>query len=238
MRLLVTRPEPDCKRTAERLRTLGHLADEAPLLVAVSCPFPEFDLSDISALAFSSRRAVAALNGHPQMDDMRHLPVFTVGEATAEAARLAGYGTVFSADGDVKALGELILNTLPDGERRSGRYLAAADRAGDLEGHLAAAGLSCQVAVLYRMESAEELPPQVLAALRDGSYDGVLIYSRRTAETLLTLLKAYELHHNLSNLPVYALSDQAGEPLSEIMPVKVAAAPNENALLDLALTQC
>jgi len=238
MRLLVTRPEPECHLTAERIRSLGHDADEAPLLRVESSAPGRFDLSDVTALAYSSRRAIDALKEHPQQEDLQALPVFTVGDATAAAARKAGYGEVRSAKGNISALGQLILDTAPEHRHGCILYPAAAARAGDLEGQLAAGGVDCRTVVVYRMTSIRAWPPQVLKRLEDAAYGGILIYSKRTAETLLALLQATRLEHISSKVPVYALSAQAGAPLSDVMTVRVAAEPNENALLDLALTQC
>jgi len=238
MRFLVTRPQPECARTAERLGAAGHVADEAPVLECVQDPPARFDLSDVAALAISSRRAVAVLAGHGQGEELRRLPVFTVGGATAEAARQAGFGAVFSADGDIAALAGLILQNRQDIAPGRVLYPAAADRAGDLVGLLAGGNLSCQAVDVYRMQPANRLTEQALQGLKGNAYDGVLIYSRRTAEAFRALIEAAFPGRNFRQLPVYALSEQAGAPLSETMDVRVAPAPNENALLDLALTQC
>ncbi|WP_422378516.1 uroporphyrinogen-III synthase [Roseibium sp.] len=238
MRLLVTRPEPDCRRTAERLRALGHVADEAPLLRQIDIAPAELDLANVAALAISSRRTVAVLTGHPQIGALRGLPVFAVGKATADAARDAGFDTVLSAQGDVAALALLILDRKEDLGGGRVLYPAATDRAGDLEGLLEAGNVSCRTVAIYRMDPVPDLPDPVLKALKDAAYDGILIYSKRTAEALAGLLRGHRLDHILPKLTVYALSQRAGAPLSNGMRVKVAAAPNENALLDLALTQC
>lgn len=238
MRFLVTRPQPDCRRTADRLRSLGHIADEAPVLRTVNCPPDRFDLEDVSALAFSSRRAVTLLKDHAQIEELKRLPVFTVGDASADACREAGFSEVHSAAGDVAALARLILDNRA---RLSPGYLlypAAADRAGDLEGLLAAGGLACRPVAIYRMEPAQSLPDPALEALQAGDYDGVLIYSRRSAQAFLSLINAQLPGHKFSGMRAYALSPQAAEPLSSRFTVQVAAAPNEQALFDLALAEC
>ncbi|TYC69974.1 hypothetical protein FMN63_08630 [Stappia sp. BW2] len=239
MRFLVTRPQPDCRRTAEKLRALGHVAEEAPVLKTVEArDAAAIGFEGVSALAFSSRRAVAILSAHSQFDTFRNLPVFTVGDATALACREAGFSQVQSASGNVSALAQLIL------DKRSGLlsgdvlYPAAEDRAGDLEGLLAAGGVSCRTVVVYRMDAVEHLPVAVVEGLSSHAFDGVLIYSRRTAEAFLALVRSHGLDHILSGLPVYALSRQSAEPISRVSRVRVAAEPNETFLLDLALTQC
>lgn len=238
MRFLVTRPQPECRRTAERLRAAGHSADEAPVLHCVEYPPALFDLSGVSALALTSRRAIAVLAGHRQSAELRNLPVYTVGDSTAEAARQAGFGQIISADRDVAALAKLILDTRDRIGPGSVLYPAAQDRAGDLEGLLSGGKVSCRTIDVYRMVQAGGLPEEVVSALQTNAFDCVLIYSRRSAEAFRALLAAACPDHNFRQLPVYALSQQAGAPLSEIMDVRVAPAPNENALLDLALTQC
>lgn len=238
MRVLVTRPQPDCRRTAERLRAGGHVADEAPVLHCVPTLPARFDLGGVSALVFTSRRAIAVLGGHGQVSAFHHLPVFTVGDATADAARQAGYRDVLSADGDVSALAGLILDRKADLAGGGVLYLAAAERAGDLEGRLASADVRCQTVAIYRMDPAGSLPDEVLETLRGGGYDAVLVYSRRTAEAFRALLDARGVLESLGRTAVYALSRQAGAPLADTMCVHVAPEPNENALLDLALTRC
>ncbi len=110
MRFLVTRPQPDCRRTAEKLRALGHVVDEAPVLKTVEVRSAQFGVDGVSALAFSSRRLVAVLSAQGRIDALRSLPVFTVGDATALACREAGFSSVLSASGDIAALAQLILD--------------------------------------------------------------------------------------------------------------------------------
>jgi len=238
MRFLVTRPQPDCKRTADKLRAAGHTADEAPLLETRTALPERFDLSDVKALAVSSRRTISVLTGHPQFSGFRKLPVFTVGKASAAACEAAGFKDVSAADGDVEALAKLMLETRSRLKPGTVLYPAAEDRAGDLEGLLAAGGVSCRTLVVYRMEHARELPAGVVRALAGSAYDGVLVYSKRTAEALLELLKAHDLLGVCSGVPVYAISQQVAGPLSKVMPVRVADAPCEQAVLDLVLAEC
>jgi uroporphyrinogen-III synthase len=238
MRFLVTRPQPDCRHTADRLRGAGHSAGEAPLLVLRATPPERFDLEGVSALAITSRRTVAVLETHPQIAALRALPVYAVGDATAAACAKAGFGRVLSAQGDIAALADLVLSS--GAQVKSGviLYPAAVDRAGDLEGRLAAGNLGCRTVAVYRMDPVDRLPQGVLSPLEAEAFDGVLIYSKRTAETLRALVLHHGLEDVFSRLPGYALSARAAEPLTGVMPLEVAVAPSEDALLDLVLTRC
>ncbi|TYC53455.1 uroporphyrinogen-III synthase [Rhodobacterales bacterium] len=238
MRILVTRPEPDCARTANSLRALGHVADEAPLLVFRELAPEPIDFSGVSSLAFSSRRAVSVIGRDVRFDAFRALPVFTVGEATSEACRQAGFSNIRTADGDVASLGRLILQHRSAIEGGSVLYPAARDRAGDLEGILSLGGLSCQTVAVYRMAPVERLSPDIVSALDAAAYDGISIYSRRTAETFVTLLKVHVLEDRLSNMRIFAISKQASAPFSGVAKVGVAPVPTEKALFETMLAEC
>ncbi|MGV2978329.1 uroporphyrinogen-III synthase [Roseibium alexandrii] len=237
MRFLVTRPQPDCKRTADRLRALGHEADEMPLLQFCPCPPPSFDLAGVDALAVTSRRAVDAIIHHAQLTQLTSLPAFTVGDKTAAACREAGFEDVRSADSDVAGLANLILSSAGS-DLRKVLYLSAEQRSGDLGGLVEKGGIACQNLPVYRMEPVPDLPKTVFAGLANKDYDGVLVFSRRTGEILATLLTAHLPEHIFSNLPVYAISDQAAAGLEGFGDVYIARAPREDALFDLLLGEC
>ncbi|MEM9635699.1 MAG: uroporphyrinogen-III synthase [Pseudomonadota bacterium] len=234
----MTRPQPDCKSTADKLRAAGHVADETPVLLFRPTPPERFDLSNVTALALTSRRAVDVLAAHSQFPDFRKLPVFTVGDKTAAACRNAGFSRVHSASGDVTALAQLVLDRRHSLDGGSVLYPVARERAGSLESVLSENGVPCSAPVVYRMDHSRALSPDVLDALRSSAYDGVLVFSRRTAATFFQLLKSYELDHIFSSLTIYCISRQAAEPLSDYMRVHVADAPCEKSLLDLVLAEC
>ena len=61
-------------------------------------------------------------------------------------------------------------------------YLAGEDRSGDLPGALAAVGRSVTTVVVYRAVKADKFPPAIVASLSAGQIEGVLHFSRRSAE--------------------------------------------------------
>ena len=77
----------------------------APLLAIRPIPQPAPDLTGVAALAFTSANGVAAFAA---LTPDRSRPVFTVGDATAQAARAAGFARVESAGGDLDRLAALI----------------------------------------------------------------------------------------------------------------------------------
>ncbi|MGL4291642.1 MAG: uroporphyrinogen-III synthase, partial [Phreatobacter sp.] len=167
MRVLVMRPEPDATRTAERLARLGHQPAVAPLLVVeplpAQAPAAGIPAHGIAALAVTSPRT-AALIGPESRAAWSRLPVFSVGDRTAAAMTAAGFHDVRSAAGDVHALGRLIVAAgLAPGA--CVLNLGGEERAGDLAGLVAGAGLVVVEQVLYRLIPVATLPPLLTEAL-------------------------------------------------------------------------
>jgi uroporphyrinogen-III synthase len=229
MRLLVTRPEPDARRSANLLRARGHDVLVAPVLTTQTV---DADIrGPYAALLMTSANAARAA-AHDA--DLRQLPVFAVGERTAEAARAGGYASVVSAGGALPELVQLIA-TRPGG--RSGRllYLAGEDRAGDLGSELAAHGITVDTVVVYRAVAAEKLPVELGDALTAGELDGALHYSPRSVATLLRLAGEADALNALLNLEHYCLSEAVAAPLREAGAEHIAIAPrpDETALFGL-----
>lgn len=233
MRLLVTRPQPGANETAARLRARGHEALVQPLTrIELSPPPPIAGLP--GAIVFTSRNAVRAVAGWEAAEGWRGLPVFTVGAATAAAARDAGFGDVRIGEGDVRRLGEHILADF-DRSRGAILYPAARDRAGDLAGALAAAGIAVTTVDAYRAVARERLDAPVIAGFRAGAIDAVLFHARRSATVFGELVAAAGLGGALGGVRLLALSQRVAEPLSGLgaAAVEIAARPDETALLGL-----
>jgi uroporphyrinogen-III synthase len=236
MRLLVTRPAPDNARTAEVLRARGHEVTLAPVLHVEAEAGAHLGGGPWAAVIITSANAARAVAKLPRKGELLAIPVFAVGRRSAEAAREAGFAEVVSADGDADALARLVAARVPSPQpNHSVLYLAGEDQAGDLAGALAPHGIVVHTAVVYRAVAQTTLPPAVRDALSGGAIDGVLHYSRRSADAFEAIAMAAGI--DLKSLPTkhYCLSAQVAEPLRQIgvASVAVAARPDEAALLAL-----
>lgn len=234
MQVLVTRPEAQGRRTAARLRALGHEPLVAPLLeirpTGTTPPPGAFraaivtSVNAVPALAAWLRRAPGPGHG----------PVFAVGERTAERARMAGLESVEDCagqGGDAAALVRRIRCAVPAG---SALLLAAGrDRKAEPAGSLLAHGYDVAVWEVYEAVMEAEIPPLLASALRTGSLEAALHYSRRSAETAVRLVAGAGLSEPFRALLHHALSADVAEPLRAAGAgrVKVAARPDEAALL-------
>jgi uroporphyrinogen-III synthase len=231
MRLLVTRPEPDGERTAAALRAQGHEVMLAPMLRIETIPNAAFGAGPWGAVLMTSANGPRAMARHPRVRELLALPVLTVGQSSADAARAAGFTNVASADGDGDDLVRLVAARFAN-EKRPLLYPAGEDRARNLFGDLAQHGITVETAVVYRAAKATRLPAEVQTALDEGRIDGVIHFSRRSVATYLEC--SCGLPSALA--PVhYCLSERAAAPLLSAGAghILVSPKPEESALLAL-----
>ena len=233
MRFLVTRPEPDASREAEALAAHGHEAVLAPLLKIEFAPDVPLDLAGAQALIVTSRNALRALATRREVKDVRKLPLFAVGEATARAARELGFAILVRAPGTAAGLPELIGGKL-DPKRGSLLQLAGENLAFDLKTALEAKGFTLHQPVLYRAVPAEQLPARVLSLLKAGELDGAILLSPRTARTFAALIDKHGAVTQGRRLVCYCLSQAVAEVLVPLgFVVRVASKPREEDVLAL-----
>jgi len=219
LRVAITRAAPENARTAERVRARGAEAILAPLLT-ITPRAHDTSTAGAQALLFTSTNGVRAFGG------ARELPVLTVGDATADAAREAGFTKVHSADGDVTALAALARSTL-DPARGKLLHIAGDHVAGDLNATLGAAGFSVERRLAYASLAATALPAELMAPL-----DIVLFHSPRAAQTFVRLGAP-----DAAALTAACFSETVAEAARAAAwkSIIVAPAPREEALLDAAL---
>lgn len=238
MKILVTRPRADAEEIAKLLEARGHDVLLAPLLEIVFSPGEPIAANDTQALLFTSANGVRALverNAH-DLSALRHLPVYTVGDATGRAAQEAGFAEVLSASGDVKALAALVISRVRP-EAGPLLHIAASDVAGDLSGLLAAQGFTVTRAVLYETKKTDALSAETSDALRRGDIPAALFFSPRTATAFVALATAADLAPALGRTTAICLSPAVADAVDELpgaaswRDILTAAEPTQDAFL-------
>ncbi|QBQ49358.1 uroporphyrinogen-III synthase [Brevundimonas naejangsanensis] len=216
-RVWVTRAEPGAARTADRLTALGFEPVVVPLLTLAPLPgalnaAPEPEA--VAVLALTSPNGVEAFA--PLIPRFRDHPVFAVGDATAEAARAAGFADVRSAAGDIHALARLIAAEAPPGPLLAP---GAREPAGDLPALLPDRRVQ-RLPVYAAFETHAPAP---------GAFDAVMLHSPRAARALATDLPRAASSGRLA----VCISDAAAAPLRrfDFTQIRVAAAPDEPSML-------
>ncbi len=182
---LITRPDEDAEPLAAALIARGIEVLREPLLTIRPVANAHLDLAGVQALLFTSANGVRAF---ASLSSRRDLPALAVGDATAKTLKDAGFLKVESAGGAVEDLAALATRKL---DPHGGPLFHAAGSAvaGDLAGLLGKDGFELRRVVLYEAETAHALSAETREKLAAGEIGLVLLFSPRTAETFLRLVR-------------------------------------------------
>jgi uroporphyrinogen-III synthase len=214
------------------VRALGGEAFRAPVLSARDVS-AIFDPDGVQALLFTSVNGVRAFARQARA---RAAPALCVGEATAQAARDAGFGDVRSADGDAETLAAFAARTL---EPTGGRvvHVSGADISLDLAAALRESGYASERCIVYETAPASALPADIVQRLASApaGIDLVLLHSRRAAQVFCALAQN-AAPDATQTLIAACLSPRVAEGAAAAAwrDVVVAPAPLEDALLAAA----
>ncbi|MAU41212.1 MAG: uroporphyrinogen-III synthase [Kordiimonas sp.] len=222
MRFLLTRPREDSEKLARNLTRLGHSSLIDPLITIEPCGPGKINLSLYEAVLLTSANGARAL---ARTTDKRDIPLFAVGEATANAARAAGFTTIQTAGGDVHTLTQLVSHSLSP---QSGPLLHVAGKtiAGDLQGQLKKWHFQVDRIVLYTARPADSFSTATIDELHKGSLNSIVFYSPRTARIFKKLITQYDLGHRLATISALCLSHAVVEQLKPLTFKDVITADN------------
>ncbi len=230
--VLNTRPETDSADLVAALDARGYRHLSAPML-HISFPARQnpLDIRHYQGLIFTSANGVRAFIG---LSNERTLPAFCVGDATACMCQEAGFNSVHSANGDIHDLATLIRQKVmaSDGPLF---HPAARKTAGDLGAMLRDDGYEIDRQTVYEAIASDELPEDVLTAIRRHHIDAVLFFSPRTAETFVKLVQSYKLEGDLAGVNAICLSPAVQSKISDLTwhRTHVASQPTQEYLLSL-----
>jgi uroporphyrinogen-III synthase len=190
-----------------------------PLFIVHPLPWVAPDPAQFDALLLTSANAIR--HGGEQLELYRHLPVKAVGEATANAARAAGFGDVLAGPGRVQKL----LDSLPSALRLL--HLGGRERT-PVE--------SSQPITAITIYAADPIPvAEDSAALLPGSI--AALHSSRAARRLREVTGEAGLDR--STITLAAISSVAAEAAGDGWEwVESAEWPDDDALLALARRLC
>jgi uroporphyrinogen-III synthase len=213
-RLLVLRPEPGATATVNRARSLGIDAVAVPLFDIERIAWTPPDPSAFDGLLLTSANAVR--HGAEQLRSLHGLRAYAVGEATADAARAAGFDVAATGHSGVDGL----LDSIPPNLRLL--HLCGEDRRAPHDARQVITPV-----IVYR---SKEIESPDLA----GSQESVaLIHSPRAARRFA------ELVNDPRSVVIAAISQTAaGAAGTGWKSVHVASDPNDDALLALAARLC
>ena len=176
--LLVLRPEPGAAATAAAARALGFAVIVAPLFTVVPLAWT---LPSERPQAVLMTSANAARHGGTALAGLTGLPLYAVGEATAAAARDAGFSRIVVGAEGVDAI---VARARQDGVAHL-LHLAGRDHRSAGE-----SGVILERRIVYASDAVTSLPGDARAALPDAI---ALLHSPRAAALFATLVDPSEI---------------------------------------------
>ena len=227
--VIITRPEPDASAFAADCVARGWRPVLSPLL----------EIRTISGSALDPGAVVAftSANGVRSIAPAQGGTAFAVGEATAAAARDAGWSSVIASGGDVGALAGTIAAAWALRPLRGPViHIAGSHRAGELVALLAARGVPAERRITYEAVAAAELSPEATSALAaPGAGPSVAtFFSARSASIFMDIVHRAGLEDQLKSLAAVCLSSSVAAALrtGAWRAVRIALEPTGRSMLD------
>ena len=230
-RALVLRPEPGDAATAARIEALGGWRAVCVPLTLREETEAEPPSGPFDALVLTS--AAAAGPAAARAPWLRDAPVHAIGEATARAAREAGFARVTSgADGrparDGAALGRALGPTL-GGARIL--YPCAEERRPGFERSARAAGIEVVAWPLYRTLARADGTARLAEALEEGPVEATLLHAPSAARALARAAADLGLDGGDRFGTLLCLSDAVADALPDVWASRLVAPMPDDASL-------
>jgi len=213
-RVLVLRPEPGASATVAKARERGLDAVAVPLFEIEPVAWDAPEAGGFDGLLLTSANAVRCAG--EQLEKLRGLKAFAVGDATAEAARDAGFGIASTGDSGVD---RLLGSIEPD--------LKLLHLCGEHRREARDSRQSITRVIVYRSRAIEvpDIPRQGQTV--------ALVHSPRAGE------RFSEVTSNRSSISIAAISQAAAEAAGRgWRALEVAEQASDDALLALATRLC
>ncbi|WP_299324000.1 uroporphyrinogen-III synthase [Parasphingopyxis sp.] len=216
--LVIFRPEPGASQTAQRAADSGWNVLKLPLFTIASLDWDAPAPAPFDAVLMTS--ANSARFGGPGLARFTHLPLYTVGAHTAEAARDLGFETIVTGDAGAAAMADRLR---ADGRTKIFHPAGKAARPFD------ESGLSITRVAAY---AAVRTAPPDLSVIGEDAV--LLVHSPRSALYLDELCSAQAIARD--RLPLVAISEAALAKAGTGWKVAIAVErPSDAAMLDAAL---
>ena len=204
MNILITRPLIDAEDLMGKLFSLGHKIIHIPTLQVKPVTNQKCDAKNYDAFIFTSANAIRNLK---LLNEDKKKLCFCVGSITEKIVRQKGYSNTISAGGNVNALKNIILNSDFDKKKKiayfCGDYIST-----DLDLDLKREGYLIDKVINYYSEKIVDLNNENEKILNKHPPDIIFVYSKRSAESFVELVKKYTLNGLMTGSRVLCISEK------------------------------
>ena len=205
MNILITRPLIDAEDLMEKFFNFGHKIIHLPTLKILSANTDPINSDDFDAFIFTSANAIRNLK---LVNTNKNLHCFCVGSITEKIARQSGYTNTFSAGGTVNALKNLIMISDKINKNSKIAYFCGDNISYDLDSELKNEGLKTKKIINYFSETITDLNEDNKKLIERYPPDLIYIYSSRSAESFIAIVKNYSLKPLMTQSTIMCISEK------------------------------
>jgi uroporphyrinogen-III synthase len=203
MNILITRPLIDAEDLMEKLFAYGHKIIHLPTLKISTMKTELVNPDNFDAFVFTSANAVRNLK---LTSEKKSLHCFCVGSITEKIARQSGFTNTSSAGGTVNALKNLIMISDKVDKNSNLAYFCGDNTSYDLDLELRREGLKIKKIINYSSLIISELNNENKKLIEHYPPDLIYIYSARSAESFIAIVKNYGLNPLVTQSTVMCIS--------------------------------
>ena len=208
MNILITRPLIDAEDLMEKFFSLGHKILHIPTLKISSVKAELVDATKYDAFIFTSANAIRNLKVIKQ--DKSKL-CFCVGSITEKITRMSGYSNTVSAGETVNALKNLIISSGHINENSRIAYFCGDNVSYDLDLELKREGIKTNKIINYTSEKITDLNEENKKIISSHPPDIIFVYSARSAESFIEIVKNYSLYPLMTGSKVMCISKKVAD---------------------------
>ena len=212
MHVLFTRPIDDSKDLILKFKSLGHIVSSIPVISIKKKEYSKIDFSSFKGIIFTSSNAIKFLD--TKLLD-KNIKCFCVGNATELLAKEKGFQNIFSAEGNVNNLKEIILQNFKSSEGKL-LYISGETITFELDKFLISEGLKVERVINYSSDPIEKFNKILIDDLKNNVPDIVYIYSQNSAISFKNLIKNYNLQNHWMNTNLMCISEKTSSVLNDI----------------------
>ena len=203
MNIIITRPLIDSEDLMGKFFSMGHKIIHLPTLKISPIKTNPIDGNEYDAFVFTSANAIRNLN--LKKNNKKNL-CFCVGSITEKIARQTGFVETFSAGGTINALKNLILSSDKINNKSRIGYICGDNISYELDKELENEGLSVKKIINYSSEKIIGLNDENKKIIDKYPPDVIFIYSLRSAQSFIEIVKNYSLYPLMTESKVMCIS--------------------------------
>ena len=205
MNILITRPLIDAEDLMEKFFSLGHKIINLPTLKIIPLDMKPINPKEFNAFVFTSANAVRNIKLNSGNKDLH---CFCVGSLTEKFARRAGFNNTSSAGGTVNALKNLIIISEKINKNSKLAYFCGDNISYELDSELKKEGIKVEKIINYSSELISDLNNDNKKLIELYPPDLIFIYSARSAQSFVDIVKNYSLGPLMTQSTVMCISEK------------------------------